>query len=117
MIAANLNEVKLSSLTEWFFKSLEELAKCHQKILCEHTDESKHLAHRHIFKIVVKVVEEKFKFLCFSSLSAICRADPPSGSKNILPILGNSSSEFMMFVKLLHSLVGLPLHRHLQSLS
>ena len=77
LIAANLNEVKSSSLTKWFFKSLEELAKCHQKILCEHTDESKHLAYRHILKTVVKVVEEKLKFLYFSSLRAIRHADPP----------------------------------------
>ena len=74
MIAANLNEVKLSSLTKWFFKSLEESAKCRQKILCGHTDESKHLAYRHILKTVVKVVEEKFECLCFC---AIRRADPP----------------------------------------
>ena len=79
LIAANLNEVKSSSLTKWFFKSLEELAKCHQKILCGHTDEFKHLAYRHIVKTVVKVVEGNFKFLCFSSLPAICRADPPWG--------------------------------------
>ena len=57
--------------------SLEESAKCHQKILCGHTDESKQLAYRHILKTVVKVVEEKFNFLCFSSLPAIRRADPP----------------------------------------
>ena len=31
----------------------------------------------HILKKVVKVVEEKFKFLCFSSLPAIRYADPP----------------------------------------
>ena len=37
----------------------------------------KHLAYRHILKTAVKVVEEKFKFLCFSSLPAIRRADPP----------------------------------------
>ena len=76
LITANLNEVKSSSLTKWFFKSLEESAKCRQKILCSHTDESKHLVHRHILKTVEKVVEEKFKFLCFSSLPAIRRANP-----------------------------------------
>ena len=59
------------------FKSLEELAKCHQKILWGHTCESKHVAYRHILKTVVKVLEEKFKCLCFSSLPAIRRADPP----------------------------------------
>ena len=47
-----------------------------QKILCGHTDESKHLANRYILKTFVKVVEEKFKFLCFSSLPAIHYADP-----------------------------------------
>ena len=52
----NLNEVKSSSLTKWFFKSLEELAKCCQKILCAHTDESKRPPHRHILKTVVKVM-------------------------------------------------------------
>ena len=77
LIAANLNEVKSSSLTKCFFKSLEESTKCCQKSLCGHTDESKHLVYRHILKTVVKVVEEKFKFLCFSSLPAIRRADPP----------------------------------------
>ena len=65
-----VNELDLTSFKfaaiKWFFKSLEELAKCHQKILCGHTDESKHLAHKHILKTVVKVVEEKFNFLCFS---------------------------------------------------
>ena len=86
MIAANLNEVKSSSLTKWFFKSLEELAKCHQKILCGHTGEPKHLAYRHILKTVVKVVEEKFKFLCFFSLPTICHADPP---ENRLPRANN----------------------------
>ena len=50
LITANLNEVKSSSLTKWFFKSLEESAKCDQKILCSHTDESKHLVYRHILK-------------------------------------------------------------------
>ena len=39
---------------------------CHQKILCVHTDELKCLVYRHILKTVVKVVEEKFNFLCFS---------------------------------------------------
>ena len=58
------------------FKSLEEAAKCRQKILCGHTDESKHLVYRYILKTVVKVVEEKSKFLCFSSLPAIRHADP-----------------------------------------
>ena len=66
LIAASLNEDKSSSLTKWFFKSLEELAKCHKKILCGHTDDSKCLAYRHILKTVVKVVEEKLIFLCFS---------------------------------------------------
>ena len=65
-----VNELDLTSIKfaaiKWFFKSLEELAKCCQKILCGHTDESKHLAYRHILKTVVKVVEEKFNFLCFS---------------------------------------------------
>ena len=42
---------------KWFFKSLEESAKCHQRILCEQTDESKCLVYRHILKTVVKVVE------------------------------------------------------------
>ena len=54
------------SAIKWFFKSLEESAKCHQKFLCGHTDESKCLAYRHFLKAVVKVVEEKFSFLYFS---------------------------------------------------
>ena len=77
LIVENLNEVKSSSLTEWFFKSLEESAKCRQENLCGQTVESKPLAYRHILKTVVKVVEEKFKFLCFSSLPAIRCVDPP----------------------------------------
>ena len=56
LIAENLNEVKSSSFTKQFFKSLEELAKCCQKILCGHTDESKRPPYRHILKTVVKVV-------------------------------------------------------------
>ena len=44
---------------------------CCQKILCGHTDEPKCIVYRHILKTVVKVVEEKFKFLCFFSLSAL----------------------------------------------
>ena len=43
-----VNELDLTSFKfsaiKWFFKSLEELAKWHQKILHGHTDESKHLA-------------------------------------------------------------------------
>ena len=69
-----VNELDLTSFkfsaTKWFFKSLEELAKCHQKIACGHTDESKCLAYRHILKTVVKVVEEKFHFLCFLELDS-----------------------------------------------
>ena len=65
-----VNELDLTSFKfaaiKWFFKSLEESPKWHQKILCGHTDESKHLAYRHILKTAVKVVEEKFKCLCFS---------------------------------------------------
>ena len=63
-----VNELDLTSFKfaaiKWFFKSLE-LAKCCQKKLCGHTDESKHLAYRHILKTVVKVVEEKFNFFVF----------------------------------------------------
>ena len=65
-----VNELDLTSFKfaaiKWFFKSLEELAKYHQKILCRITDESKCLVYRHILKRVVKVVEEKLNFLCFS---------------------------------------------------
>ena len=65
-----VNELDLTSFKfaaiQWFFKSLEESEKCHQKILCGHTDESKCLANKHILKTVVKVVEEKFNFLYFS---------------------------------------------------
>ena len=65
-----VNELDLTSfkfaVIKWFFKSLEKLAKCHQKILCGHSDESKYLAYIHILKTVVKVMEEKFNFLCFS---------------------------------------------------
>ena len=65
-----VNELDLTSFKfaaiKWFFKSLGESAKCCQKILCGHTDESKCLAYRHILKTVVKVVKEKFNFLCFS---------------------------------------------------
>ena len=56
LIAENLNEVKSSSLIKWFFKSLKELVKCCQKILCGHTDESKCPPYRHILKTVVKEV-------------------------------------------------------------
>ena len=61
----DLTSFKLSAI-KWFFKSLEESAKCRQKILCAHTDELKCLAYRHrsILKTVVKVVEEKFNFFC-----------------------------------------------------
>ena len=55
-----INELDLTSFKcaaiKWFFKSLEELAKYHQKILCGYTNESKCLAYRHISKTVVKVV-------------------------------------------------------------
>ena len=77
LIAENLNEVKSSSLKKLFFKSLEKLAKSSQKIPCGQTDESKSLAYRHILKLVVKVHEEKFSFLCFFSLPAIRHAEPP----------------------------------------
>ena len=50
----DLTSFKFAAI-KWFFKSLEESAKCHQKILCGHTDESKCLAYRHILKTVVKV--------------------------------------------------------------
>ena len=63
-----LESVKSSSLKILFFKSLEKLAKCHQKIPCGQTDESKRLAYRHILKPVVKVHEEKFSFLFFFSV-------------------------------------------------
>ena len=77
LIAENLNEVKSSSLKKQFFKSSEKSAKYRQKIPYGQTDESKHLAYRHILKPVVKVHEEKFSFLCFFSLPAIRHADPP----------------------------------------
>ena len=35
LIAGNLTEVKSSSLAKWFFKSLGELAKCHQKFFVD----------------------------------------------------------------------------------
>ena len=64
-----VNELDLTSFKfaaiKWFFKSLEESAKCHQKILCGHTDELKCLAYRHVLKTVVKVMEEKFNFFVF----------------------------------------------------
>ena len=50
------NEFDLTSAIKCFFKSLEELAKCHQNISCGQTDESKCLAYRHILKPVVKVL-------------------------------------------------------------
>ena len=69
-----VNELDLTSFKfaaiKWFFKSLEESAKCHQKILRGHTDESKCLAYGHILKTVVKVMEEKFNFLCFLKLDS-----------------------------------------------
>ena len=69
-----LNQVHWKKL---FFKSLEKLTKCCQKIPCGQTDESKHLVHRHILKPVAKVHEEKLSFLCFFSLPAIRHADSP----------------------------------------
>ena len=58
-----VNELDLTlfkfSAIKWFFKSLEELPKCCQKIFCGHTDESKRPPYRHILKTVVKVVKEK----------------------------------------------------------
>ena len=59
------------------FQKFRRIGKVPSENLCGHTDESKHLVYRHILKTVVKVVEEKFKFLYFSSLPAIRRADPP----------------------------------------
>ena len=56
LIAENLNAVKSSSLTKLFFKSLEDSAKCHQKISLGQTDELKWLTYRHIFKTVVKAL-------------------------------------------------------------
>ena len=82
LITENLNEVKSSSLKKLFFKSLKKSAKCCQKIPCGQTDESKHLAYRHILKPVVKVHEENFSFLCFFSLPAIRHADPHWFSNN-----------------------------------
>ena len=67
------------SVDEWILEVTSPVDEW-LKILNEtpdHTDESKHLAYRHILKTVVKVVEEKFNFLCFSSLPAIRRVDPP----------------------------------------
>ena len=43
-----------------------ELAKCHQIIPCEQTDQSKCLMYRHILKTVVKVFSEKNSLLCFT---------------------------------------------------
>ena len=39
-----------------FFKSLEELAKHQQKILCGQTHESKCLVYRHILERIVKIL-------------------------------------------------------------
>ena len=64
-----VNELDLTSFKfaaiKWFFKSLEESAKCCQKIFCGHNDESKCLAYKHILKTVVIGVEEKFNFFVF----------------------------------------------------
>ena len=64
-----VNEIDLTSFKFTaiirFFKSLQESAKCKQKIPCGQTDESKHLAYRHILETVVKVLEEKFKIFVF----------------------------------------------------
>ena len=38
------------------FKSLEESPKCQYRIPCGQTDESKRLAHWHIFKTAVRVL-------------------------------------------------------------
>ena len=51
----DLTSFKFSAI-KWFFKSLEESAKCHQKIPCGQIDESKCLAYRYILKPVVKVL-------------------------------------------------------------
>ena len=56
LIAENLNEVKSSSLTILFFKSSENLAKCHQKMSLGQTDELKWLVYRHILKTFLKVL-------------------------------------------------------------
>ena len=93
LIAANLNEVKSSSLTKWFFKSLEESTKCHQKILCGHTDGSKQLAYRHILKTVVKVVEEQFIFFVFFQFTC----DPPRWSPLIFAARVCSTTEGSCF--------------------
>ena len=69
------------------FQKFRKLAKWRQKILCSHTDESKHLAFRHILKTIEKVMEEKFKFFCFSSLPAIRRAGPPDDANIIVYIV------------------------------
>ena len=70
-----VNELDLTAFKfatiKWFFKSLEESAKCHQKILCGHTDESKCLGYRHLLKTVMKVVEEKFKYFFVFFLNLI----------------------------------------------
>ena len=63
------------------FQKFRRISKVPSENLRGHTDESKKLVHRHILKTVVKVVEEKFNFLCSSSLPAICRADPPGYEK------------------------------------
>ena len=106
-----VNELDLTSFKfaaiKWFFKSLEESAKCCQKILCGHTDESKCLAYRHILKTVVKVVEEKFNFLCFSrfkfiSLHAIHRADPPCHCMRSTYVIGRKT-KLCLFVTIKHT--------------
>ena len=65
-----VNELDLTSFKftaiKWFFESFEESVKYRQKIACGQTDESKRPPCRHIIKTVVKVLEEKFQFLCFS---------------------------------------------------
>ena len=64
------------------FQSLEESAKCRQKISCGQTDELKCLAYRHILKPVVKVLYFVFRKLYSSSLDYMQSAAliPPDDS-------------------------------------
>ena len=65
LIAENLNEVHWHIL---FSQSFGELTKCSQNMPCGQCEVSKHLAYRHILKLIVKKLEEKTKNSVFINL-------------------------------------------------
>ena len=60
------NIISLKVLLQLVLKYVKHFDSKHQqKILCGQTDESKCLALRHILETILKVLPEKFSFLCF----------------------------------------------------